>query len=75
MEAYARYSVDIFQPPVSHDSSHRGSASSIDLSNEENDDMEVKVYVMVIDKLIVKSMKYQCFFFIFLFISLFLYFF
>lgn len=42
MEAYARYSVDIFQPPVSHDSSHRGSASSIDLSNEENDDMEVE---------------------------------
>lgn len=42
MEAAARYSVDIFQPPVFHNSSHRGSTSSIELSSEENDDMEVE---------------------------------
>lgn len=42
MEAYARYSVDIFQPPVFHSSSHRGSTSSVELSSEENDDMEVE---------------------------------
>lgn len=45
MEAYARYSVDIFQPPVYHSSStssHRSSTSSIDLSGEENDEMEVR---------------------------------
>ncbi|XP_068242190.1 ubiquitin carboxyl-terminal hydrolase 19-like [Palaemon carinicauda] len=42
MEGYARYSVDIFQPPVFHDTSHRGSTSSIELSGEENDEMEVE---------------------------------
>ncbi|KAK3877709.1 hypothetical protein Pcinc_017596 [Petrolisthes cinctipes] len=46
MEAYARYSVDVFQPPVYHSSSspssHRGSTSSIELSGEENDSMEVE---------------------------------
>ncbi|KAK7077081.1 Ubiquitin carboxyl-terminal hydrolase 19 [Halocaridina rubra] len=42
MEGYARYSVDIFQPPVFHDTAHRGSTSSIELSGEENDEMEVE---------------------------------
>lgn len=51
MEAYARYSVDVFQPPVYHSSSspssHRGSTSSIELSGEENDSMEVSLLVFI----------------------------